>query len=454
MSTVSHGNFGMWRHPDDRTSSYTDLQYWVDLAKVLDDGGFDALFIADAVGQLDVHGGDATAALTRGVQTPVTDPLLAVSAMAAATTRLGFGVTVSTTYESPYLLARKFSTLDHLTEGRIGWNVVTSLLDSAARNVIGRDRQIPHDERYAMAQEFLEVTYKLWEGSWESDAVVRDRLRGIYTDATKVHDIGHEGTYFSVPGAHLVEPSPQRTPVLFQAGTSPAGREFASRNAELVFASDPRPDVLRRNVDDIRRRAVGHGRKPDSIKFLTSIEIVVDESDSAAKAKERELSKYHDLEGGLVLLSALSGVDWSEYGVDRPIEQFDTDASRSILAAVDDTDVKHRITLRDYVGGLGGFGGQLFVGSARTVADELEAYALRTGVDGFNIAYHVTPGSFVDVAHHLIPELRRRGRASDGADRATLRQRLFPGGGALLPDDHPGAGFRRCSSSNPTDSDG
>jgi long-chain alkane monooxygenase len=453
MSTVSHGNFGMWRHPADRTSSYTDLQYWVDLAKTLDDGGFDALFLADAVGQLDVYGGDATAALTRGVQTPVTDPLLAVSAMAAATTRLGFGVTVSTTYESPYLLARKFSTLDHLTGGRIGWNVVTSLLDSAARNVIGRDRQIPHDERYAMAQEFLEVTYKLWEGSWESDAVVRDNVRGIYTDATKVHDIGHEGTYFSVPGAHLVEPSPQRTPVLFQAGTSPAGREFASRNAELVFASDPRPDLLRRNVDDIRRRAVGHGRKPESIKFLTSVEIVVDETDSAALAKERELSKYHDLEGGLVLLSALSGVDWAEYGVDRPIEQFDTDASRSILAAVDDADVKHRITLRDYVGGLGGFGGRLFVGSARTVADELEAYALHTGIDGFNIAYHVTPGSFVDVAHHLIPELRRRGRVSDGNLRATLRQRLFPGGGALLPDDHPGAGFRRCSDSNPADSD-
>ena len=273
--------------------------------------GSTLLFIADAVGQLDVYGGDADAALTRGVQTPVTDPLLAVSAMAAATERLGFGVTVSTTYESPYLLARKFSTLDHLTGGRIGWNIVTSLLDSAARNIIGRDRQIPHDERYAMAQEFLEVTYKLWEGSWEPDAVVRDRAGGVYTDATKVHDINHEGEYFSVPGAHLVEPSPQRTPVLFQAGTSPAGREFAARNAELVFASDPRPDVLRANIDDVRRRAVAHGRRPDSIKFLTSVEVVTDSTDSAARAKADELAKYHDLEGGLVLLSALSGVDWS-----------------------------------------------------------------------------------------------------------------------------------------------
>lgn len=442
MSTVSHGNFGMWRHPQDQTSRYTDLRYWVELAQLLEAGGFDLLFIADAVGQLDVFGGSAQAALTGAVQTPVTDPMLAVSAMAAATEHLGFGITVSTTYESPYLLARKFSTLDHLTGGRIGWNIVTSLLDSAARNIIGRDRQIPHDERYAMAQEFLEVTYKLWEGSWEPDAILRDRDRGVYTDADKVHPIGHQGRYFSVPGAHLVEPSPQRTPVLFQAGTSSAGREFAARNAELVFASDPRPDVLRANITDIRRRAVQYGRRPDAIKFLTSIEVVTDSTDTAARAKADELAGYHDLEAGLVLLSALSGVDWSDYGVDRPIEQFDTDASRSILAAVADPDARQRLTLRDYAGGLGGFGGALFVGSGRTVADDLERYAEHTGVDGFNIAYHITPGSFVDVAEYLIPELRRRGRAREAGHSQTLRQRVFGGGSALLPDDHPGTAFR------------
>ena len=443
MSTVSHGNYGLWRHPADTTSRYTDLTYWVELAKLLEDGGFDALFIADAVGQLDVYGGDASAALARGVQTPVTDPLLAVSAMAAATEHLGFGVTVSTTYEHPYLLARKFSTLDHLTDGRIGWNIVTSLLDSAARNIIARDRQIPHDERYAMAQEFVEVAFKLWEGSWEPDAVVRDRVGGVYTDPTKVHPIAHEGTYFSVPGAHLVEPSPQRTPVLFQAGTSAAGREFAARNAELVFASDPRPDVLRRNIEDVKRRAAAYGRRPGSIKFITSVEIVTDSTDSAARAKPDELAHYHDLEGGLVLLSALSGVDWSRYGVDRPIDQFDTDASRSILAAVDDPDSRNRITLRDYVGGLGGFGGALFVGSAKTVADDLEAYAERAGVDGFNIAYHVTPGSFADVAEFLIPELRSRGRARVADEPVSLRQRIFGGSEPLLPDDHPAVAFRQ-----------
>ncbi|MFC5744493.1 NtaA/DmoA family FMN-dependent monooxygenase [Actinomadura rugatobispora] len=322
MSTVSHGNAGLWRHPDDRTAGYTELAYWQDLARRLDAGGFDLLFIADAVGQLDVYGGSAREALARAVQTPVTDPLLAVSAMAAVTEHLGFGVTVSTTYEYPYLLARKLSTLDHLTGGRIGWNIVTSLLDSAARNILARDRQIAHDERYAIAQEFLEVAYKLWEGSWEDGAVLRDREGGIFTDPDKVHAIGHSGRYFSVPGAHLVEPSPQRTPLLLQAGTSPAGREFAARNAELVFVADPRPEVLRRNVDDIRSRAAGHGRRPEHVKFITSVTVVVDDTDRAAEAKARDLRRFRDTRGGLVLLSALSGVDWSEHDLDRPIEEF------------------------------------------------------------------------------------------------------------------------------------
>ena len=198
------------------------------------------------------------AALAHGVQTPVTDPLLVVSAMAAATERLGFGITVSTTYESPYLLARKFSTLDHLTDGRIGWNIVTSLLDSAARNIHRAGPADPARRALRTRRRSSSTSpTSCGRGPGRTMRFVRDRLHGVYTDPSKVHDIDHDGAYFNVPGAHLVEPSPQRTPVLFQAGTSTAGREFAARNAELVFASDPRPDVLRANVDDVRdaRRA-------------------------------------------------------------------------------------------------------------------------------------------------------------------------------------------------------
>ncbi|GAB2843006.1 LLM class flavin-dependent oxidoreductase [Actinocorallia aurea] len=444
MSTASHGNTGLWRHPDDRTSHYPELSYWVDLARRLDAGGFDLLFIADAVGQLDVYGGSAREALARAVQTPVTDPLLVVSAMAAATEHLGFGVTVSTTYEHPYLLARKFSTLDHLTGGRIGWNIVTSLLDSAARNIIARDRQIAHDERYAIAQEFLEVVYKLWEGSWEDGAVLRDRARGLFTDPDKVHGIEHAGQYFTVPGAHLVEPSPQRSPLLLQAGTSTAGREFAARNAEVVFAADPRPETLRRNIDDVRRRAVGHGRRPEHIKFLTSVTVVVDESDRAAEAKAADLRRYRDTRGGLVLLSALSGVDWSGHDLDRPIEEFETDASRSVLAAVADPEARKRLTLRDYVDGLSGFGGEVLVGGPKRVADELEAYAEATGVDGFNFVYLTTPGTFDDLAEHLIPELAERGRVRERGAPGSIRDALF-GTGPTLPADHPGTAFRRAA---------
>ena len=207
------------------------------------------------------------------------------------------------------------------------------------------------------------------------------------------------------------------------------------------------------NIEDVRRRAVAHGRRPDSIKFLTSVEVVTDSTDLAAQAKAGDLAKYHDLEAGLVLLSALSGVDWSATVWIVPIEQFDTDASRSILAAVDDPDARHRITLRDYVGGLGGFGGQLFVGSAHTVADDLEAYAERAGIDGFNIVYHTTPGSFADVARVSDPRVAATwtgpgGRGTDHAAAAGLPGRF--GAAARRPPRHgvparqPGRGaFRR-----------
>lgn len=191
MNVVGHISAGLWRHPEDSADRYKDIRYWVEIARLLDDAGFDALFLADALGQLDVYQGNADSALRLAAQMPVNDPLLLVSAMAAATRDLSFGVTVSTTYEHPYLLARKFTTLDHLTNGRIGWNIVTSMLDSAARN-LGLTRQISHDERYDRAEEFLQVTGKLWEGSWEDDAVRNNKRQGVYTDPRKVHPIAHQ----------------------------------------------------------------------------------------------------------------------------------------------------------------------------------------------------------------------------------------------------------------------
>src|SRR6202046_3957775 len=214
MNCVAHQSPGMVRHPRDRSRDYRRLDGWIELAKTLERGLFDGLFLADVLGVYDVFGGSPEAALTHATQTPVNDPLLLVPAMAAATRHLGFGVTVTLSYEPRFPFARRMSTPDHLTEGRIGWNVVTGYLDSAARGA-GKDKQTAHDDRYDVAEEYMEVVYKLWEGSWEDDAALRDRERGIFADPSKVHRVRHQGNHYRLDAVSFREPSPQRTPVLY-----------------------------------------------------------------------------------------------------------------------------------------------------------------------------------------------------------------------------------------------
>ena len=443
MNVVGHISAGLWRHPDDRANHYTDIHYWTHIAKLLDQGGFDAIFIADALGQLDVYRGNADASLRTAAQSPVNDPLLLVSAMAAVTEHLSFGVTVSTTYEQPYLLARKFTTLDHLTNGRVAWNIVTSVLESAARN-LGLDKQIDHDERYERAQEFIDVAYKLWEGSWEDDAVLRDKQRGIYTDPSKVHDINHHGKYYRVPGAHLSEPSPQRTPVLFQAGTSDRGREFAAQNAEVVFLGGTTPAAIRNNIAKIRQRAIELGRDGDSLKFITAISVVTAATDQAAEAKYQDYLSYTNQEAALALFSAWTGIDWSVYPLDSPLKYIETNAGRSALEGLTRIDAERQWTVGDiatYIG-IGGLHPTI-VGGPQKVANYLEKFAEEAGVDGFNLGYAISPGSFEDFVEFITPELIQRGRIQPRAERAqTLRERLQGSGQRQLRDDHPGRRFR------------
>ncbi|MFM8616063.1 MAG: LLM class flavin-dependent oxidoreductase, partial [Alphaproteobacteria bacterium] len=203
MACVGHIQQGMWRHPRDRSAEYLSLDYWMGLARLLEEGLFDGLFLADVLGIYDVHGGNGDAAIRNAVQVPLLDPMLLVPAMAAATRNLGFGVTCNLAWESPALLARRFSTLDHLTQGRIGWNIVTGYLDSAAR-AMGLDRQMAHDDRYDLADEYMEIVYRLWEESWAADAVKRDRTAGIYADPVRVQRIRHEGRQYRLDAPHLV----------------------------------------------------------------------------------------------------------------------------------------------------------------------------------------------------------------------------------------------------------
>lgn len=440
MSCVTHQSPGLWRHPENQAHRYTDLDHWVELAGLLDRGGFDALFLADVLGVYDVYGGSAAAALRDSDQVPLSDPLVLVSALAQATEQLGFGVTVASTYTHPYALARTFTTLDHLTKGRIGWNVVTSYLESAARN-LGLEGQIAHDERYEIAEEFLDVTYRLWEGSWEDGAVIRDRERGIYTDPAKVHPLEFEGTYFKVPGIHLGEPSPQRTPVIFQAGASPRGRDFAAAHGEAVFINGITPELTRPVTDDIRARAVKRGRPADSVKILTLATIVVADSDAEAERKHRQLREWADRDGALTLYGGWSGLDLSRFPHDEPLNYVDTDAVRSALSIFTKADPTRTWTPDD-VGdflGIGGIG-PVIVGSPETVVDELTRWVEVGGVDGFNLAYALTPGTFEDIIDLVIPELRKRGLIPEQAAGGTLRSRLTRSD--TVPTWHPAHQYR------------
>ncbi|OBG71932.1 MULTISPECIES: LLM class flavin-dependent oxidoreductase [unclassified Mycobacterium] len=442
MACVGHQSAGLWRHPEDQGHRYRELGYWTDLARLLEAGGFDALFLADVLGAYDVYGGSRDAAVIDAAQFPVNDPTAAVSAMAAVTESLGFGITLSLTYEQPYSLARRLGTLDHLTGGRVAWNIVTSYLDSAARN-LGLDAQIPHDQRYEIADEYLEVCYKLWEGSWEADAVVRDAHRGVFTDPAKVHDIEHKGRYFSVPGPFLCEPSPQRTPTLFQAGASSRGVRFAAANAEAVFVSGPTPQVVRGPVQALRAAAADLGRDPRSIKVFTMVTPVVAETHERSLAKLDEYRGFVSTSGALALFGGWTGVDLAELDPDEPLRYVETDANRSALAAFTTATPERQWTVRELAEevGLGGRG-PVLAGSPTEVADELERWVEEADVDGFNVAYVTTPGTFADFADLVVPELRRRGRVPESVPRATLRERLG-GAGPLLADDHPGARYRR-----------
>lgn len=361
--------------------------------------------------------------------------------MAAVTEHLGFAVTVSSTYERPYAFARTMTTLDHLSKGRIGWNMVTSYLESAARN-LGLERQVPHDRRYELAEEFLEVCYKLWEYSWDDDAVVRDRAKGVYTDPAKIRPIEHKGEYFEVPGYFLCEPSPQRTPLLFQAGASPKGRAFAARHAEAIFITGTRPEVLRPKVEDIRRLTEERGRDPRSVKIFPLVTVITAATDEEARAKHRDYLGYASYDGALALYGGWSGLDLSGYDPDQPLTYIETEAVRSAVEAFTTADPSRTWTPREIanwvtVGGMG----PVLVGGPETIADELERWTDEADIDGFNLAYAITPGTFEDLVEYVVPELTRRGRVRSGYEGTTLRQSLL--GQPRLRDDHPGARYRR-----------
>jgi len=441
MNCIVHQSPGLWRHPQDRSVEYKDLEYWTDLAQILERGFFDGIFIADVLGIYDVYHQSAEHALTGAVQVPVNDPLQIVPAMAAVTKHLGFGVTTSISFEHPYPFARRISTLDHLTKGRVGWNIVTSYLESGSKN-LGLKTQVNHDNRYDIADEYLEVLYKLWEGSWEEGAVLRDRESGIFADHKKVHPIQHEGKYFTVPGIHICEPSPQRTPVLYQAGASSRGQKFASQNAECVFIAAPSKIATKKVVQGIRQKLAQEGRDPYSVKIYALLSIVTDETDAKAQAKFKEYQSYGSYDGALTLLSGWSGVDFSQYQPTDKVEYIQTNAIQSLLDSYVNADPERVWTIEEIANwnSLGG-NGTVLVGSAQTVSDALQQWVEDTDVDGFNLAYILAHQTFADVVEFIVPELQKRGVYQTSYAQGTLREKLFVAG-PYLPENHRGAKYR------------
>ncbi|MDD1012410.1 LLM class flavin-dependent oxidoreductase [Pseudomonas rubra] len=441
MNCVGHINHGLWTHPRDTSSQYKTLEYWTELAQLLERGLFDGLFLADIVGVYDVYQQSVDVPLKESIQLPVNDPLLLVSAMAAVTRNLGFGLTANLTYEPPYLFARRLSTLDHLSRGRVGWNIVTGYLDSAAK-AMGLDQQPEHDRRYDQADEYLEVLYKLWEGSWEDGAVLNDRQQRIYAQPDKVHKIKHQGEFYRVEGYHLCEPSPQRTPVLFQAGSSERGLSFAGNHAECVFISGQNKAATRAQVDKVRAAAVAAGRDPQAIKVFMGLTVIVARTEDQAKAKHAEYLRYASAEAGVAHFSSSTAIDFSEYELDEPIQYVKSNAIQSATKNLQNNDWTRRKLLEQHA-----LGGRYItlIGSPTQVADELESWIAETGLDGFNLTRTVTPESYVDFIDLVIPELQRRGSYKTAYEQGSLREKLFASDQPHLPADHPGASYRHTT---------
>lgn len=438
MACVSHITHGLWPLPGNQRHRFDELSYWLELAEILENGGFDGVFLADVVGAYDVFRGGPETALREGLQSPNLDPLLLIPAMAAVTERLNFGVTFSTTYEPPFAFARRMSTLDHLTKGRVGWNVVTSYLPNAAHN-FGLEGEIPHDLRYEYADEYLDVLYKLWEGSWDDGAVVDDRENGIFTDPSKVRYIDHVGERHRVSGPHIVHPSLQRTPVIFQATGSPAGIEFAGRHAEVVFTGGRTSEEFRKAADGMRSAAVRHGREADDVKFIAMAGVIVGRTEEEAADKWRLYQQHTSLDG--ILAHHSLPVDLTAFPRDITVRE-------ALLRAEVLPDAVPFLPLDRTVGqALDFISGSrddrfLAVGTPTQVADAIERWLDEDGLDGINLRQYHSFDTARDFAELVVPELRKRGRLPEaGAKPTTLRERLF-GAGDRLPDRHIAARYR------------
>ncbi len=435
MNTTSHIHHGQWRRPDARQHEFNDVKLWIDLAKLLEAAKFDTLFLADVTGLYGDADADWSVYVREGLQIPSNDPAVLVGALATHTENIGLALTSNVAQSHPFQFARQMSTLDHISCGRVAWNIVTGIQDNGARN-FGLDRLTDHAERYRWAEEYVDVTYKLWEGSWEDDALLADKAGGLHADPAKIHKIHHVSERYRVEGPHLASPSPQRTPLLFQAGSSASGRCFAARHAEAVFIVAPGIDAARQQIAETRALAVAAGRRAEDIKFFQGLTCIIGATEAEARVKEEEYSHYASLDGYLAHMAVVRR-NGRTYPPDTPLKDVDTPGARGFIESVRIVTPDHEPTVADI--GRAISRGTRVVGTPDQIADRIEAWAA-VGVDGINVFNWVLPGSFQEFAEHVLPVLRARGLAQDEYAPGPLRQKLF--GAPRLNSRHPAARYR------------
>ncbi|MET4901171.1 NtaA/DmoA family FMN-dependent monooxygenase [Paenarthrobacter sp. CC6] len=441
MDTPSHISQGMWRHPESRATEYNDLGLWVELAQLAERHHFDAIFIADNFGMYPPVGGSSDVVIERALQFPISEPAMLVSAMAHATKDLGIVYTNSVLQQHPFAFARQMSTLDHLTNGRVGWNMVSSFNANGFRSM-GMDGFVDHDERYTWLEEYVEVVYKLWEGSWADGAVLKDRDTGIYADPSKVRKINHLGKRYSVEGPHLSEPSPQRTPVLFQAGSSAAGLDFGARHTEGAFMISGKPEASASKIAKMKERAIALGRNANDIHFIEGLTFVVGSTEEEAQRKADELDEWADVTAQMAMSSASAGIDLTRFDPDEPLVNIIDQAQGlrgSIQLCIDNAPKGKVATVADL--GRDNARQWRITGTPESIADRITEYA-EAGVTGINIMSITVPGTFADFAEHVTPILKERGLMQREYQEGTLREKLFPGGGPRLGETHPARAYR------------
>ena len=408
-----------WRYPGGTPDANFNLRAIIGFAKKLEQGKFDAFFMADHLAVLNMP----IEALKRSATVTSFDPLTLLPALAMVTEHLGLIATASTTFEPPYTIARRFASLDHISGGRAAWNLVTTSNPDAALN-FGIDEKIGHGQRYQRAREFVDVVTGLWD-SFADDAFIRDVNSGVYFDPEKMHILGHKGDYLSVRGPLNIARSPQGWPVIVQAGASEAGRQLAAETAEVIFAAQSTLDAGQKFYADIKGRMIKLGRNPDHLKVLPGAFVVVGETAEEAQKKRALLDSLVHYDSGIASLSIALGHDASGFDPNRPLPHIpESNASKSGRERVLALAERENLTVRQLAGRLGGYSGLAMVGTPTMIADQMEEWLMNGACDGFNVMFPYLPGGLDDFVDQVVPELQRRGIFRTDYEGRTLRENL------------------------------